>query len=230
MARKLKICPICGKEKNFQWRQKTCSTECMIESRKRKQQTSDVGKCGACDRVLPLPYKVLGVRTCSLRCRGNAYARIYRTGRAYVYVKQEKGGTRACEQCGMHFECRTYNQKFCSNKCGDNWRYRHGKREKVAAKRASRQNRISGEIQCCALCGTETENLRLASEFGAAGRRISFCLYHRDHITPISHGGSDEQVNLRWLCWFCNLARSNMTKVDAAIAAAGRAFWLTTNT
>lgn len=201
----------------------------MIENRKRKQQASDVGECAACNKILPLPYKVLGVRTCSRRCRGNAYARIYRTGHSYVYVEQEKGGVRTCGQCGKQFESRTYNQKFCSNRCGDNWRYQDHKREKIKAKRASRQNEISAKIKCCALCGTGTESLKSASEFGVAGKRISLCLYHRDHITPISHGGSDEEGNLRWLCWFCNLSRNNMTKVDAAIAAAAKAFWLAIN-
>ena len=56
--------------------------------------------------------------------------------------------------------------------------------------------------------------------------RVKDVKVHQDHIIPRTHGGTDDPSNLRWLCWFCNLARTSMSiTFDSAVSDAGKAFW-----
>ena len=90
----------------------------------------------------------------------------------------------------------------------------------MAARQAFNQ-----KIGHCALCLTSHEKILPPSAFGMR-RYNKAATFHTDHIIPISKGGDNAEANRRYLCWFCNSARLDMdAKCDAAIAAAGRAFW-----
>jgi len=137
--------------------------------------------------------------------------------------------------CGVEYKPQRYDQRFCSIPCSDQWHIKFGikgrnKRAKINAAREC----LNIEVDTCTLCGTSYDQIIPPIELGIY-RGSSKAKFHKDHIIPRANGGDDTTDNLRYVCWFCNVARQNLdSQYDTAIAAAGKAFWnemvqLTTN-
>lgn len=225
-------CLACGKTVVKNNHAETCSIQCREALRRlRHAGQSAVGPCEVCGVTGPLIKRVHGRGVCGHRCASTLYARLLRrpardTGRERIRRTGVLGTTRPCLSCAEPYQVRRYDQRFCSIRCRGQWEIRHGnkgiKRRAKAAVELARRNKAIGR---CALCRTSYRRLRPSSEMGRRSANGK-CLFHWDHCIPKSRGGADHASNRRYLCWFCNHARMDISEShDAAIAAAGRAFW-----
>lgn len=226
-------CVVCGKTVIKNNRQQTCSLACReVQRQQRRLAAAPVDACPICGRHAPLVRKVLDQRVCSARCKGVFWERMARKPRDVQREASDRlartgllGSSRPCEQCGELYIVKRYDTRCCSRRCADLWRWKHGKSQRLAEQRRIARGQRDAEIGACALCRTSHTWLRPLASFGSQQKNANV-LFHRDHITAKSRGGSAERNNLRYVCWFCNYTRRAMDVThDAAIAAAGRAFW-----
>lgn len=134
---------------------------------------------------------------------------------------------KTCRRCGVAFMAKHARALFCSSRCSDNHRYNTNPTEKnrIRAKRVLRYQAI-GE---CALCGIRYSAIKTIKDLGG-GMRNGAAVFMKDHIIPRAAGGSDDESNRRYLCWFCNMTRKDMdARHDEAIRQAAVAFWSVIN-
>ena len=132
-----------------------------------------------------------------------------------------------CKRCSAPFLGNHRADCFCTVQCGDWWAYHRGDKGKnVRAKCKARRDEQDEKTGTCALCKVPWNEIVLARDLGCAAVNVMGGRFHNDHILAKSKGGTDDESNLRKLCWFCNTARKDMSpKYDYAIARAGAAFW-----
>jgi 5-methylcytosine-specific restriction endonuclease McrA len=58
----------------------------------------------------------------------------------------------------------------------------------------------------CQICGAKTRFNNSLSDSPFSNLPVSGSV---DHIIPISKGGTNEEINLRWSCRSCNCSRGN---------------------
>ena len=227
------ICVHCGKKVVKSNKQEVCSIECRDALKKKRFiDGAKEGICPACGEKKKLIYKARGIQVCSTKCRSRVYSQFRRdehdTKERIVYLKPSK---RDCDWCGKEFVPFSHVARFCSRKCSGNWRYHHGgKKEKEIEKRKRDRENLETEIGHCALCGTFHTMITPLKEMNDGKSRTMIVKFHRDHIIPRSNGGPTVKSNIRYLCWFCNVSRGNLSQeYDDAIAAAGKAFWESVN-
>jgi hypothetical protein len=135
---------------------------------------------------------------------------------------------RSCDRCGADFEMLRHNARFCGKRCLNEW-YRDAHRPRRQARASQAAEKRNRGIGSCSLCGTQQGEILEPRLLGMRTHNGS-AKFHRDHILPKSKGGGDDAGNRRWLCWVCNSLRMDMDqKHDAAVGAAGLAFWRTIN-
>ncbi len=211
------ICANCGKSIIRANEVKTCSMKCREEFRvKRLLEINPPDKCPVCGGLKNLIYNARKTSVCSVKCAATIHGRYNHGLRKLLPPRSD---CFPCLQCQTPFKQKRSANRFCSSSCHDKWRYSHFKKTSISEKREMRYRRMSP----CVLCGVDYERIRTAKSLGSNMHAQKFCW---DHIHPISHGGEEHDSNKRSLCWFCNTARRDIsTDHDAAIAAAGRAFW-----
>lgn len=226
-------CVVCGKVKQATERgQKTCSITCRgVLRTQTARETAVVGICPGCGQYLPLPHRCREQLVCSAVCYYRIYPRTPRSGKSSVRELPRSPAEALpteveCVQCGAKYIPSRRNHRFCSRRCNNNWQHQSGQsgvnqRAKMAAKIEERDSKITS----CVLCGTENSHIKSPQDLGLTWRSAK-SRFHQDHIVPYVSGGTHDADNIRIVCWFCNLARHNLdVKYDAAIVAAGAAFW-----
>lgn len=220
-------CAMCGKTVVKSNPQETCGLKCRWDlAKKRELESSPVGMCPFCGELKPLARVVKGSRVCSRRCAVSIWRRTTderrRGSKSRARLLGPINSSMPCKYCGVTFRQKKANHVFCSTRCGDRWANEHGvKGKNLRAKKARRAEDRDRSIGLCSLCGVLWYDIRTMRDLGGV-RKNAGARFHMDHITPKCRGGTET----RPLCWFCNLAKLDMNPmVDAAIAAAGRAFW-----
>lgn len=219
-------CEVCGKTEWKHNKTKTCSYACRDILRKRRREAkAKNGACPGCSRMALLSFKAGDFQVCSKKCTYRVIQQVWRAqhgSSAPRYAVHPRPLEVTCANCKKVFIPDRYNARFCSTTCRD----RHFHKTHGAQKSQRRREAVEAhnkEIGQCALCEVRYDQIRLSTALGSRSNRGKF---HKDHITPRSKNGSSTSENQRYLCWFCNLARTDIdAKWDAAIAAAGRAFW-----
>lgn len=228
-------CPVCGQEFVKQYPSRTCSIGCRDALRRAKREKeAPVAVCRICKDIKPLVVTAHGERLCSQRCKNVFYQRVFRGADTSVKVvhhnKKKPVGAKSCEFCDKEFEYADVRARFCSYKCKE--AARRVNPRSVARRREAEDARIqrrNNVVPSCAICTTPKEQIRAGCELGLT-HGSGKAKFHQDHIQPKGQNGSDDPSNLRWVCWFCNVARLSMdTTFDSAVAAAGRTFWLEVN-
>lgn len=220
-------CAVCGIVVRKTARQKTCSMKCRELLRQRiVEASSPTAQCPFCGEIRKLVRTARGTKVCSARCKAAIWSRYIDDLRRGQDVGLRWRGPinshQKCRMCDVVFSQKKSNHLYCSSSCADKWAFRHGtKGENLRAKNnAIRQMRDEG-IGRCTLCNVPWSEIVTPKSLGSR-KRYGTARFHDDHIVPKARGG----VVLRPLCWFCNIAKSDMDpQIDFAIAAAGRAFW-----
>ena len=198
--------------------------------RRRAEARAPIAECSVCGETGRLSHRAGKISVCSKRCQSTVYGRLSRASRNFKAEAERRrrllGTSLTCERCGQGYVVKRSDQRFCSKPCAERWYHHNGpKGEHRRAKRCKELAERSAAIGSCVLCGVRHDRIVPASELGSRGRN-GVALFHRDHIIPRAHGGTDDESNLRYLCWFCNTARMTIDAIhDGAIAAAGKAFW-----
>ena len=220
----LVTCVVCGKKEQKCHPTQTCSRRCMgLLAKAKTKERAPLGICPVCNAEKPLLYIVYGERVCCRKCRNTQSSRFYNR----KIGKHFEPEVRKCDECGKEYLAKQPQQRCCSLVCIHRLHEKPSDKRRQLSKEAHSRNRERYEkgIECCALCGVKYEAIITPSElemhFGC--RQAKF---HVDHIVPKSNGGSSDSNNIRHLCWFCNIARKDLSQeYDTAIAAAGKAFW-----
>ena len=218
MNRRFKItCAHCSQVVIKTNQTETCSMACRGKLRvTRIKSSAETGKCPACGIDALLYVRAHGAMTCSKQCAATMFARHKQNPQKDFGAKDP---AKACDGCGNPFPQKKTNERFCCEKCSDAWNYLHKKKSIKTESRKYRDQMIGS----CSLCGVSHEQVKTPRDLGSNLHPQTFC---NDHILPKSKGGADAPSNRRWLCWFCNTARRDISQVhDGAIAAAGKAFW-----
>jgi len=223
-------CEYCSKTVKKHNRQRTCSRECWEKLKAQLHLNNlKIAICPFCQKEDLLRFKVKDIYVCSEGCLNGMWRRYY--DNPHLWEKHKRAPARyltrkKCAKCQTEFVPHNSNQKYCCRKCRDYYQYYVlGKRSGRLLKAQKERMLLNIKIKNCQLCGTHYKDLKAAYFFGrnAGGKHTVF---NKDHIIPKSLGGSDDDSNLRDVCWFCNFARGNADKkYDSAIAAAGKAFW-----
>ena len=224
------VCENCGRIVVKNNKQLSCSMKCRDElnMKKRLQKLSE--ECPRCKQIKPLIYRTEEVFVCSRVCGVSIYAARHMrvdnsVNRAPIAKLRFRDPCVVCPICKKEFSQTRYDQKFCSVKCNDAWSYKFGTKGKNRKEKEMQQRQLLEiSIGACSLCGTSAQNILTKQKLGMINANVG--KFHRDHIVPISQGGTNNESNLRWVCWFCNSARLNLSaQYDNAIAEAGRVFW-----
>jgi hypothetical protein len=131
----------------------------------------------------------------------------------------------SCEQCGRRFERyvaprETRLPRFCSQKCGNDFRNVGGRKAANRARRAIAASTNDGIIDMqiwdrddwlCRIPGCELGPIR------ADLRKPEPLSPSVDHIVPLSLGGADTAPNKRSAHLFCNLSRNNRMCPDDVV-------------
>lgn len=217
-------CVVCGARAHKFHPTQTCSRRCMgILSKNKHQESCPVGICPVCKQETKLLYGLHEIRVCSLRCRSTMGGRIFNEQRGIRFHSE----TRICDECGKEYVATQKRQRCCSIAC---IRKLHAKpsehkRQLQQKARDKVRQRLEKQISRCSLCGISYANIITPREFGmrSGSGKSKFQI---DHIVPRGNGGDDNIDNVRYVCWFCNVARQDLdSKYDSAIVAAGKAFW-----
>lgn len=211
------ICSNCGTPVVRSNRVETCSMKCRGELRlKNLIEANPANECPVCGEQKNLIYRARKIRVCSSKCASTIHGRYHHKLRQLL---PPRSNNFPCAQCETPFKQQRSANRFCSSSCHDKWRHFHFKKTAISEKREMRYRAMSP----CVLCKVTYDRIRTAKSLGSNMHPQKFCW---DHIHPRSHGGDDHESNKRSLCWFCNTARRDISPDhDAAIAAAGKAFW-----
>lgn len=214
-------CRCCGKEYMPKAADRTtyCSRECMFMDIKAKPKEIKMPVCIICNKEFT---GKLNIKFCSDVCR-KMYEKInyikWKSSDEYAKTLRKQRDKyisnplilNKCNNCGIKFETRRLNQKYCSSECADKARYvSETKREERRRYRARKTNAYVKQVNTnaiyerdkgiCKLCnGKIDKQLR-------APHPMSLSL---DHIIPLSRGGTHEPDNVQIAHFICNSKKGN---------------------
>lgn len=211
-------CAHCGWRGIKNNKQLTCSLKCRAALQKQrtfeKRQNTSCVACGA----MPALRTMMGQACCSSRC--SQRLRMVKIGTWSKKLRKVPDKTPfQCQYCGKSVIRKYHRQIACSKRCSRNLRWLRQsmvrKKERLA---------LEEKYGKCALCHTAISKIIPMNVFGSA-RSDGYLRLHRDHIRPRSKNGTDDNGNLRYICWVCNIRRLNLVGIDAAIAKSSAIFW-----
>jgi hypothetical protein len=159
-------------------------------------------------------------------CAGGCGRLLWRTSTSSAQPKcvscRRAARQRVCEQCGRVFERSAKPgavklPRFCSQKCGNDFRNVGGRKAANRARRAAVASTNDGIIDMqiwdrddwlCLIPGCKLGPLRVDL------RKPESLSPSVDHIVPLSLGGADTAPNKRSAHLFCNLSRNNRMCLD----------------
>jgi endogenous inhibitor of DNA gyrase (YacG/DUF329 family) len=128
--------------------------------------------------------------------------------------------SRICPECGIEFETRRRDKRFCSRRCQNSW-FSHRRHDAMRVSGGCSIESISlrklyerdGGI--CHICGKKTDwdDYRLnANGAFIAGRHYPT----RDHVVPVSKGGPHTWDNVKLACFSCNSRKGDSIIPDSS--------------
>lgn len=191
---RFRTCECCGKRFFRVWKAQAvfCSKECaMRDCYEQSKANGEEKSCEYCSKLFKVGTNWFsGRRCCSKSCAGKlaVFTRV-------VIVP--------CSQCSERYE-KISNRGTTCPKCTK--KNRHKKIVKRNARRKALRRGAIGPTH------TESQWRELVSKYGG------YCAYcrikpveHRDHVIPVSEGGTDAIDNIMPACATCNLRKGTMS-------------------